>query len=202
VKDGGRGKREEGRVKREQRRVGRALRTSGCAACPLPSSLFPLPLFLVALSCTSLTTRPNIRPFPLAAFDSLAADPAGVAEAARAGVMNLGMKVAAYSGPEGYLETRWFDLQTRRSHRYNTNPGRFVRLRVWTDLIAPRATQVVVETVYRETIDPSIPDREAERVAGPDTPADSITQAVRKAIREKYTPAALPAATPDSAKSQ
>jgi hypothetical protein len=108
------------------------------------------------------------------------------------------MVVASYSSAEGYLETRWFDVRTRKSHRYNTNPKNFVRLRVWTDLISPRESQIVVETVYRYTIDPSVPDREVERVVAADTPGDSLTQAVRGIVKGQYQVA--PAAAPDSAR--
>ncbi len=145
--------------------------------------LFP---FFVLLSCTSITTRPSIRPFPLAAVDTVVGNPAAVIEAARASVVALGIGIAAVSAPEGYLETRWFDAAARRSHRANTNPERLVRLRVWTDLVTPRESQVVVETVHRRTIDPSVPDREVELVAEPGTPGDSLTQAVRAAVKKQF----------------
>jgi hypothetical protein len=96
------------------------------------------------------------------------------------------MKIHSRSAPEGYLQTRWFDVTTRRSHRANTNPERLVRLRVWTDLVTPRETQVVIETVYRRTIDPSVPDREVELVADPGTSADSLTRAVLAALRTHF----------------
>lgn len=143
-------------------------------------------LFVALLSCTSITTRPNIRPFPLATADTVVGDPAAVIEAARSGAVGIGMVIAAVSAPEGYLETRWFDVATRRSHRANTNPGRLVRTRVWTDLVTPRETQVFIETVYRRTIDPSVPDREVELVAEPGTPGDSLTQAVRAAVKKQF----------------
>src|SRR3990170_2995148 len=155
----------------------RARRASGSAGSTLPSSLFPLPLFVLALSCTSITTRPNIQPFPMASVDTLVGDPAGVLGAAREAVGALGMQVGVASAAEGYLETRWFDVITHQSRRSNTNPERLVRMRVWTDLVTPSETQVVVETVYRSTIDPSVPDREVELVTSPGTAGDSLTQA-------------------------
>jgi hypothetical protein len=94
--------------------------------------------------------------------------------------------VGAFSAPEGYLETRWFNVVSRRSQRYNTDPARQVRMRVWTDLVTPRESQVVVETVYRRTIDPSTPDREVEWVVEPGTPGDSLTQAVRAAVKRQF----------------
>jgi hypothetical protein len=120
------------------------------------------------------------------AKDTLTALPAPLVEAARAGVEQAGMAISQFSAPEGYLETRWFNPRTRSSHRENTDPSNLVRLRVWTDLVTPRETQVVVETVRRMTIDPSVPDREVEVVAEPGTPGDSLTQIVRALVRQRF----------------
>ena len=96
------------------------------------------------------------------------------------------MAISQFSAAEGYLETRWFNPRTRSSRRENTDPSNLVRLRVWTDLVTPRETQVVVETVRRITIDPSVPDREVEVVAGPGTPGDSLTRVVRDFVRQRF----------------
>ena len=156
-------------------------------------------LAAVFLSCTSIVTRPNIRPFPQAAFDTVVADPAALADSARVAVASLGMNVRAFSAAEGYLETRWFDLETKRSHSGNDHPSRMVRLRVWTDLVTPRESQVVIETVLRRTIDPSVPDREVERVAEPGSSADSLTQAVRATVKRQF-PAPRPVPASPSAR--
>ena len=140
--------------------------------------------------CTSITTRPNLLPFPTASVDTVAGDPSTILEAARDSVLALGMKLQAVSPAEGYLETRWFDPATRQSHRDNTNPRRLVRMRVWTDLVTPSETQVVVETVYRRNLDPSVPDREVERVSDPGTPGDSLTQSMSAAVKKRFARAA------------
>jgi len=101
-------------------------------------------------------------------------------------VTALGFRLKAASAPEGYLETRWLDLVTHRSHRWNTDPAHLVRMRVWADLVAPRQTQVVIETVARRGLDPSVPDREDEQVVKAGTPGDSLTQVVQAGLREKF----------------
>jgi hypothetical protein len=154
-----------------------------------PFSLFPFP-FILVLSCTSITTRPNLLPFPTASVDTVVGDPSVILEAARDTVLGLGMTLRAASPAEGYLETRWFDPATRRSQRNNTNARRLVRMRVWTDLVTPSETQVVVETVYRRNLDPSVPDREVERVSDPGTPGDSLTRSVSAAVRKRFARAA------------
>jgi hypothetical protein len=168
-------------VKRGERRKGK--REIAPVRLTFLLSLFSFPAFLC---CTSITTRPNIRPFPLATFDTVVANPAAVIEAAQKGVTDLGLQISAVSVAEGYLETRWFDVRTRRSHRTNTNPELLVRLRVWADLATPRESQVVIETVRRQTIDPSVPDREVELVAEAGTPGDSLTHAIQTVVRSQF----------------
>jgi hypothetical protein len=114
-------------------------------------------------------------------------------EAAREGVAGLAMAVSRFSAPEGYVETRWFDPRTKQSHRENNDPQHLVRLRVWTDLVTPRETQIVVETVHRTTTDPSVPDREVEVVADSSSAGDSLTRALAAFVRQRFA-----SAKPDS----
>ncbi len=140
-------------------------------------------IFAVVLSCAAANTRPATRPFPLASFDTLVGQPNVLIDSARSSITRLGMQVAAVSAREGYLETRWFDARSRTSHRYNTNPEHLVRLRVWTDLVTPKESQVVVEAVSRSSVDPSVPDRELEIVSGA---GDSLTSTVRTDLKKAF----------------
>lgn len=137
-------------------------------------------------ACTSITTRPSFRPLPLAALDTLTADPAAVITEGAAQLRKLGLVVRAMDAREGFLETRWFDPRNHRSHRENTDPVHRVRVRIWADLVTPRQIQLAVETAYRRTIDPSVPEREDELVAPPGSPGDSLTQAVRAALQQRF----------------
>jgi hypothetical protein len=166
--------------------------------------LFSLFSYSGLCACTSITIRPNIRPFPLAAVDTVRGNPTVVLEAARDAVVQLGMQLSRSSPQEGYLETRWFDVASHQSYGENFRPQRLVRTRVWTDLVTPIETQVVVETVLRSTIDPSVPGREVELVTAPGTPGDSLTQAVRTALKKRFardsiTPAPAPTPGPPTA---
>src|SRR5262249_34183010 len=82
-------------------------------------------LVLLFAGCTSLTVRPSYRPFPLASVDTVTGNPTAVLEAARDAVAALGMQLRNASPEEGYLETSWFDLTSRKSHRENTRPERY-----------------------------------------------------------------------------
>ena len=139
------------------------------------------------IGCTSSTVRPTYGPLPLAEKDTVVGTPSAAAEAAREGVVTLAITISRFSASEGYLETRWFDPRSRRSRRENTDPAHLVRLRVWTDLVTPRETQVAIETVRRTTIDPSVPDREVEIVADSGTAGDSLTRAVAEFVRRRFS---------------
>ena len=145
----------------------------------------PIPLLLF-VACTAITVRPSYRPFPLASYDTVTAQPPDVITAAAEEVVRLGLTVRVVTAAEGYLETRWLDLETRRSRSRVTHPDRAMRLRVWADLVTPLQTQVVVEAVQRQSLDPSVPEREDEIVAAAGSPADSITQSLRAAIKARF----------------
>lgn len=149
-----------------------------------------LPFLIVGIvgaqACTAITLRPTYRPLPLASFDTVTAKPPDVVTAAAAEIGRLGLTVRVGAPAEGYLETRWFDLRSRMSRSGVIDPDRTVRVRVWADLVTPLQTEVVVEAAQRRSLDPSVPEREDEIVAPPGTPADSLGQALRKAIKERF----------------
>lgn len=146
-----------------------------------------LPFLIVGVqACTAITLRPTYRPLPLASFDTLTAKPPDVVTVAAEEIARLGLTVRVGAPAEGYLETRWFDLRSRVSRPGVTNPDRTVRLRVWADLVTLLQTEVVVEATQRRSLDPSVPEREDEIVAPPGTPADSLGQALREAIKRRF----------------
>lgn len=148
----------------------------------------------VGLGCTAITFRPTYRPFPLAAFDTVTAKPPDIITAAAAEATLLGLEVRVSTPAEGYLETRWFDLVSRRSRSAVANPDQTTRVRVWADLVTPLQSQVVIEAAQRRSLDPSVPEREDEIVAAAGTPADSIVQSLREAIRQHFKASGEPGA--------
>jgi len=178
--------REEGRGKREEFvRVGGKRRAAGkLLPRTLPSSLFPVLFF----SCSAITVRPSYGPFPRAAHDTLDAQPDAVITAAADSLRAIGFDLRVVTPAEGYLETRWFDPATRRSRGTNEDPSRLYRVRVWADLVTPRRSQIVVESVRRRSVDPSLPEREDEFIPAPGTPGDSLTQRLRRALKAQFTP--------------
>jgi len=150
----------------------------------------------LGLSCTAPTTRPFFQPFPLAAFDTVPERPEVVIRLLADRLTEQRIPIRALSDQEGFLESGWFDPRTKRRRAGAANPNRAVRLRVWADLVEPQASQVVIETVYRTIADPSLPEREAEGVAPAGSAGDSVTQALRTGLRQRYAPVAPPPTPP------
>jgi hypothetical protein len=118
--------------------------------------------------------------------DTVAAAPPAVIAAAADSLRAMGLDLRIVTPEEGYLETRWFDPGTRRSHGSNEHPTRLFRVRVWADLVTPLRTEVVVESAYRRMVDPSLPGRENERVAFGGTPGDSLARRLRQALAGRF----------------
>lgn len=82
-----------------------------------------------------------------------------------AAVRRAGLVIARSAAREGYLETRWYDLTAHASAAPPWNHlDRVVRLRFYADPIDTR-TRLVAECVLRYRYDPSLPDRDLERMA-------------------------------------
>ena len=103
---------------------------------------------------------------------------------------------------DGYIETGWFQARTGRPSRQRHPLGAgVVRVRAWADPARPGNTQLTVETLYRPSADPSLPERELERQVPPDHPVARKVAAVLVRMVERYgTPPPLaeePSAEPD-----
>ncbi|MBI2073898.1 MAG: hypothetical protein HYW06_08670 [Gemmatimonadetes bacterium] len=122
-----------------------------------------------------------------AVVDTVGASPGIVIGALASELETLGLRVRAVSRAEGYLETAWFDPTTRRSvgpeHR---RTGRVFRMRAYADSVPPARSELVIETVFRRTADPSATGREEEIIAPPEHPGDSLTQRVLENLRKRF----------------
>lgn len=141
---------------------------------------------MLLTGCTSVTVRPNTRPFPGAPADTVKGEPDSLIQRLVAEIASRGWKVRRQSAAEGFLETEWHDLRTARpsgdSHRAS---DRVIKLRAWADVLPPDESVIVLEAVYRRSTDPSQPSRELEVLAAPSHPADSL---VRELLRTLERP--------------
>ena len=148
-----------------------------------------------ALGCDPSTSRPALVPLPEAAGTELRLPP-------REATRNLAEALRADSVPirrvairDAYLESGWFDTRTRRP----TTAGRalgpgVVQVRAWADPARPGSSQLVVETTYRPTLDPSLPARQLERQVPRNHPVSLDVEGVLRRLVERYGgPPATPA---------
>lgn len=75
-----------------------------------------------------------------------------------------GLGVAHSAPREGYLESEWFDAVTRVRSPQPFNDGNVIKLRFFADPEQGR-TRLLAESVVRIAWDPSVPQRELERMA-------------------------------------
>jgi hypothetical protein len=124
-----------------------------------------------AVACPNLGgVRPRYGPVPGSVALELEAAPDAVIAAAARDVAAAGLRVARAAANEGYLETAWFDLGTRRSVTAEARDlDRVVKLRFFADPTAGK-THLAAECVRRIAYDPSLPPRDLERMVPDSTP--------------------------------
>jgi len=120
----------------------------------------------VAAACASFGgIRPQERPVEGAVQLTVQPAPPVLVAALDSVVRARGLDVLAEAPPEGWLETRWFDLEAHRSVAEPfRNFDRVVKLRFRVDAVQGK-TRVIAECVLRTAWDPSVPERERERMA-------------------------------------
>lgn len=131
--------------------------------------------------------RPYLTPLPHAPTDSLRVDPADLIDELTGLVTAEGLRIRTMSAEEGYLETAWYDVVARSPTRsYGSDVDRYFRLRFFVDPINPLLTQLVSEAVVRRTLDPSLPERDAEILAPPGHAADQLLSRIRDTLRTRH----------------
>ena len=144
-------------------------------------------LCLVLLCCRTGGLRPRIAPVPHSVMmivpDSAKTIVVILADRSRA----LGFTVARYAPDEGYLETGWYDTRDKRPVGDPfTNLDRIVKLRFFADPWQGK-TRLVGESVRRIGWDPSMPQRDLERMVPDDHPGRALLDSVLAPVRPPDT---------------
>ena len=151
----------------------------------LPSSaLICFSLATVLTACGASNIRPWTVPFPEARVDTVDVEAASLIERLNSHVTNTGLEVTRISPEEGFLETRWFDLATRRSRKSGGDPERVVRMRFWADPVMAGRSVLISEVVYLQSLDPSLLPRDAETLAPPDHAGHILMTDILEAVLE------------------
>ncbi len=155
----------------------------------LPARILTLLPFLLAVvaACGAVNDRPYLDPLPNAVVDTLHALPGVLIPEIEGMVMAEGLTVRLSTAREGYLETDWYDTETRRSGARRTrDPHRVVRLRFFANRIGEDLTELVTEAVIRRTLDPSLPERENERMVPAGHAGREILERILTALAERF----------------
>jgi hypothetical protein len=136
------------------------------------------------------------REVPVAGAVQLVVEPRAMAlvQSLDSVVRARGMTVRALAPAEGYLETDWYDLGSQSSTRPPFRDlGRIVKLRILVDPVQGK-TRVIAECVMRIAWDPSVPERDLERMVPEDHPGRSLlNEILRAAGAVPIAPQATPA---------
>jgi hypothetical protein len=98
-----------------------------------------------------------------------------------------GLDIRIANVEDGYLETRWFNVVSRRSDEGDVaHPEREILLRFWIDPVGPLGYKLTAEAVYRRVSDPSLPSREREVMVPPDHEGEAILTRILDAVRERF----------------
>ena len=145
-------------------------------------------LAILLAACAPGTTRPAFRPFPQALTAVLRTTPDRVTGEISGWLAAEGLRVEWASPRDGYLETAWFDTQTRQSVERGSGPGNpgTVKIRCWADPDRPGMTQLTVEPVYRPIDDPSRPERDLELVVPLGQDGHRLAERLIAALRDKF----------------
>ena len=95
-----------------------------------------------------------------------------------------GLTIAVYAPREGYLETGWYDVAAQQpaGSPYHRLDG-IVRVRLYVDPVATHA-RVIAECVRRYRWDPSVPERELERMVAPGEPGRELLDRLLVVVRD------------------
>ncbi|MBI1723063.1 MAG: hypothetical protein HYR48_04060 [Gemmatimonadetes bacterium] len=143
----------------------------------------------IAAGCASLGgVRPRYGPVPGSILLQLDSLPEAVIRVLATEVQTAGLRLRFVSPEEGYLETEWYNLGTRQSEQPGARDlDRVVKLRFFADPVAGK-TRLLAECVNRYVYDPSLPERELERMVPDASPGRGLLDEVLRQARRRLTP--------------
>jgi hypothetical protein len=151
---------------------------------------------LLAVACQPSTTRPPITPYPEAAGTEVRLPVREATQHLAEALRSDSIPTKVVQLRDGYIETSWFLARSGRRAAGRPVGNGVVRIRAWADPARPGSSQLTVETLYRPLLDPSLSDRELERVVPRDHPvAVKVEGALRKLV-ERYGGSPGPQAEP------
>lgn len=150
--------------------------------------IYGLATAVVLAACAAGGLRPSFAPLENAATLEVSATPAQVISTAQAELLKeQGLQVQWISEAEGYLETQWYNVQTRSSGNISTGAlDQSVRFRIWADPASEGTSKVTAEAVWMRGWDPSRTEREQESMVPDAHPGGQILTRVLNTLRQEF----------------
>lgn len=150
--------------------------------------------FAVA-GCQTATTRPYYPPVIGAPTTEIELTVKDATEALADVLKGDSIPLARVVPRDGMIESAWFDVGSKKATHARRIGSDVVRVRAWVDPSRPNHSRIILETVYRPLADPSLPDRDLDRLVPPDhvigkRMAEIITELARLYSSEPAEPAA------------
>jgi hypothetical protein len=137
-----------------------------------------------AAACATGGLRPRYGALPEAVVVAqIIRPPTLVIGDVEAAVRRAGLTVARYAPTEGFLETRWFDVDTRAvTQSPYARLNQIIRLRFFADPDQGK-TRLVAEAVQMIAWDPSLPERDLERMVPTTHPGRRLLDSLLAPLR-------------------
>ncbi len=130
-------------------------------------------------ACGAGGVRPGFDPFPQAELDTVSATPDAVTSVIGELLAAERIEVRYLRLNEGYVETKWFDVNTARTvSSLSLDTDSTVRIRFWVNPASPTESEVLGEAAKRRVIDPSLPERETEQPVPTDHPGADLVRRI------------------------
>ena len=155
-----------------------------------------LPLALLA--CSPFSQRPRLDPLPLAPPVEVKGKRPAVTDKTMKALADDGMPLAFQTAKDAYAESPWLDSATMQPTTRRPIGMEVVKFRTWIDASGVGYSRVTIEPVYRPLADPSVPERELDRLVPESHPAWKRAQGVLEKLagKPKLEPAAGPPVAP------
>jgi hypothetical protein len=149
-------------------------------------------------ACSPFSQRPRLDPLPLAPTAEVKGKRPAVADKTLKALAEDGLPLAFQTAKDAYAESPWLDSATMQPTSRRPIGTSVVKFRTWVDAAGYAYSRVTIEPVYRPAADPSVPERELDRLVPETHPAWTRAQALLQKVggRPKLEPAAGPPVAP------
>jgi len=139
-------------------------------------------------ACASGGLRPAFEPLPNAATAEVSATAAQIIPVIESELTKeQGLHIQWVSATDGYLETQWYNVQTRSSANLSTGAlDQQVRFRFWVDPVSEGKSKVTGEAVWMRGWDPSRDEREQESMVPDAHPGGQILSRIMNLLQQDF----------------